>query len=160
MDTRMATCLTRTTRLLVLVLALLLTGHLAANPDGHHETARLPLAGSQFEQAARSETLAKGVAPVALVADAIAAASHEGKDAHPRWCTAGQCERGIAPRQRLVGEAPAASGAVAGCHLGAAAPDAGLERGAGLSRSSLGRWHAQTQAARSLTPSSLQIFRL
>ncbi|MEU6746792.1 hypothetical protein ABZ914_11285 [Spirillospora sp. NPDC046719] len=158
MDTRMATCLTRTTRLLVLVLALLLTGHLAANPDGHHETARLPLAGSQLEQAARSETLAKAVASVAQAA--TAAASHGGKDAHPRWCTAGQCERGIAPRQRLVGEAPASSGAAFGCHLGTAASDAGLERGAGLSRSSLGRWHAQTQAARSLTPSSLQIFRL
>jgi hypothetical protein len=156
MDTRMATCLTRTTRLLVLVLALLLTGHLAANPDGHHETARLPLAGSQLEQAARSETLAKGVASVALMADTMATASHGGKDAHPRWCTAGQCERGIAPRQRLVGEAPT----VAGCHPGAAASEAGLERGAGLSRSSLGRWHARTHSARSLTPSSLQIFRL
>ncbi|MGI5323066.1 hypothetical protein [Actinomadura nitritigenes] len=156
MDIRMAICRTRTTRLLVLLLALLLTGHLAANPDGHHETARLPLAGSQLEQAARSEPLTKDTASAALMADVIAA-SHGGKNAHPRWCTAGQCERGIAPRQRLVGEAPAASGAAAGCHLGAAASGAGLESGSG---SSLRTWRARIQAGRSLTPSSLQIFRL
>jgi hypothetical protein len=148
MDTRMAICLTRTTRLLVLLLALLLTGHLAANPDGHHETARLPLAASHFDQAAKDD------ASAAPATDTIAA-SQGGKDAHPRWCTAGQCERGIAPRQRLVGEAPATSVAVAACHLCTTASGADLERG-----SKPGRWRAKTQAARSLTPSSLQIFRL
>ena len=150
MDTRMATCPTRTTRLLVLVLALLLTGHLAANPDGHHETARLPLAGPQFEQATRPTPPAKEVV----------AASHGGKDAHPRWCTAGQCERRIAPRQRLVGEELIASGAASGCHLCVAGASADLEHGSGVHHSSLTRWRARTMAARLLTPSSLQIFRL
>lgn len=158
MDTRMATCPTRTTRLLVLVLALLLTGHLAANPDGHHETARLPLAAPQFEQATRSTPPTREAAVASLAADTVAA-SHGGKDAHPRWCTAGQCERGIAPRQRLAGEVLTASGAVAGCHLGAAAASAALEHGSGVC-SSLTRWRARTMAARPLTPSSLQIFRL
>ncbi|MEU9021613.1 hypothetical protein [Actinomadura sp. NPDC048394] len=159
MDTRMATCLTRTTRLLVLVLALLLTGHLAANPDGHHQTTRLPLAGAQHGQGAQAETLARGVAVVSLVADAIAAA-HGEKDAHPRWYTAGQRERGIAPRQRLIGEAPTASRAFAGCHLSAVASGTGLERGSGLCRPPSRKWRAESQAAYSLTPSSLQIFRL
>ncbi|HEU5027991.1 MAG TPA: hypothetical protein VFV01_23920 [Spirillospora sp.] len=159
MDTRMATCLSRTTRLLVLVLALLLTGHLAANPDGHRQTARLPLAGAQYGQGTQSETLTRGVADISPVADEIAA-SHGGKDAHPRWYTAGQRERSIAPRQRLVGEAPTASRALAGCRLGAVAPGTGLEGGSGLCHPSLRKWRAESQAAHSLTPSSLQIFRL